>query len=66
MAEKSLNNKRTKHIDIRYHFIRQHVIDKTIELFHVPTAKNIADIMTKALTGPTFQKFVKMIFRLDE
>ena len=65
MAEKALNNKRTKHIDIRFHWIRQLVKDKLIELFYVPTADNVADIMTKALPPQTFLKFVKRIFKMS-
>ena len=64
MVEKALNNKRTKHIDIRFHWIRQLVKDKLIELFYVPTADNVADIMTKALPPQTFLKFVKRIFKM--
>ena len=51
IAENDINNKLTKHIDIRYHFTRQHIREKTIELFYVPSADNVADICTKAL-GP--------------
>ena len=40
---------RTKHIDIRYHFIRFVVQDKSISLFYCPTENMTADILTKAL-----------------
>ena len=63
MAEKAVNNKRTKHMDIRFHWIRHVIKEKLVELFHVPTADNIADIMTKALPPQTFMKFVKRIFK---
>ena len=50
MAQNAVNNKRTKHIDIRYHFIREHIKNGAVELFYVETNLNIADIMTKALS----------------
>ncbi|KAJ3473640.1 hypothetical protein NLI96_g12898 [Meripilus lineatus] len=40
---------RSKHIDIRHHFIRQHISDKEIVVPHVATQDNVADVLTKAL-----------------
>lgn len=40
---------RTKHIDIRYHFIRDNVSDGTIKFIHTPTDNMTADILTKAV-----------------
>jgi hypothetical protein len=40
---------RTKHIDIRYHFIRQTVSDQKINIKYCPTEEMTADILTKAL-----------------
>lgn len=44
---------RSKHIDIRYHYVREFVENKNAELYAVPTEEQIADIMTKSLA---FQK----------
>jgi hypothetical protein len=52
---------RTKHIDIRYHFIREAVENKKIHMHYVPTDDNVADIFTKPLAKPKFEKFVKML-----
>jgi hypothetical protein len=41
----------TKHIDIRYHFIRQEVDSGTFNLIYCPTEDMVADILTKALPG---------------
>jgi len=49
---------RTKHIDIQYHFIRQHVEAGAIQLTYCPTYKMTADIFTKPLPRPQFQKHV--------
>ena len=64
MAENDINNKRTKHIDIRYHFIRNHIADKTVELFYIETSNNITDIFTKALPVPAFVRFAKRLLGL--
>jgi len=52
---------RTKHIDIRYHFICEAVSDRKMEIHYVPSNENLADIMTKALGRTQFEKFVKML-----
>jgi hypothetical protein len=40
---------RSKHIDIRFHFIRECVEEGRIKLDYVPTAKQVVDLLTKAL-----------------
>jgi hypothetical protein len=45
---------RTKHIDVRHHFIRQHVIDGSFVITWVPTSDMIADILTKPLLSTLF------------
>ena len=40
---------RTKHIDLRYHWIRNKVEEREIEVVYVPTEHNTADVFTKAL-----------------
>lgn len=40
---------RSKHIDTKYHYIRNLVTDGKISLLYVPTAENVADLMTKPL-----------------
>ena len=55
LAKDPVNHERTKHIDIKHHFLRQHIMEKTIQLRYVHTAKNIADLLTKATTPATFK-----------
>jgi len=52
---------RTKHIDIRYHFIREAVENKKLRIQYIPTENNVADIFTKPLAKPKFEKFVEML-----
>lgn len=48
-------HKRTKHIDVRYHFIREKFQDGDFQLEYVPTKEQIADVFTKALPKERFQ-----------
>ncbi|GJT26077.1 retrovirus-related pol polyprotein from transposon TNT 1-94 [Tanacetum coccineum] len=45
----SWSSKRSKHIDIRFHFIKEHVENGVIELYFVNTEYQLADIFTKPL-----------------
>ncbi|GJX04315.1 retrovirus-related pol polyprotein from transposon TNT 1-94 [Tanacetum coccineum] len=49
---------RTKHINIRYHFIRDHVLKGDIELHFIPTQYQLADIFTMPLDEPTFKRLI--------
>ena len=51
----------TKHIDIRYHFCKEHVMKKTIDLQYVRSEENIADVYTKALGRTKFEYFVEKL-----
>ncbi|GKC92196.1 retrovirus-related pol polyprotein from transposon TNT 1-94 [Tanacetum coccineum] len=46
----------TKHIDIRYHFIKDHILKRKIELHFIPTQYQLADNFPKPLDEPTFKK----------
>jgi hypothetical protein len=47
LANNPVQHSRTKHIDIRHHFLRDHEVKGDIELFHVSTKNQLADIFTK-------------------
>ncbi|KAK6160534.1 hypothetical protein DH2020_003915 [Rehmannia glutinosa] len=47
---------RTKHIDVRYHFIRDHIEEKDITLEYISTDKQLADIFTKPLCESRFEE----------
>jgi hypothetical protein len=49
-------HQRTRHIDIKYHYVREKYKHKIIDVQHIPTAEQIADIFTKPLTGSTFKR----------
>nr|GEU51681.1 retrovirus-related Pol polyprotein from transposon TNT 1-94 [Tanacetum cinerariifolium] len=56
---------RTKHIDIRFHFIRDHILKGDIELHFVPTDLQLANIFTKPLAEPSFPRLVAELGMLN-
>ncbi|GJX74532.1 retrovirus-related pol polyprotein from transposon TNT 1-94 [Tanacetum coccineum] len=56
---------RTTHIDIRYHFIRDHILKGDIELHFVPTDLQLADIFTKPLAEPSFTRLLSELAEAD-
>ncbi len=56
---------RTKHIEVHYHFIREKVLAKEINLIHVSTEDQVADIFTKALGIDKLKKFRQMLGVLE-
>jgi hypothetical protein len=53
------SHKRSKHIDVKYHSIRERIADKTILVRHVSTKENTADVLTKSLSRDIFWYHVK-------
>nr|GFB34713.1 retrovirus-related Pol polyprotein from transposon TNT 1-94 [Tanacetum cinerariifolium] len=56
-----VQHSRTKHIAVRYHFIKEHIEKGTIELYFVKTDYQLADIFTKALPVDRFNYLVRRL-----
>ncbi|GJY56478.1 hypothetical protein Tco_0455593 [Tanacetum coccineum] len=56
---------RTKHIDIRYHFIKYYILKRDIELHFIPNQYQLADIFTKPLDEPTFKGLIVKLGMLN-
>ncbi|GJY93572.1 retrovirus-related pol polyprotein from transposon TNT 1-94 [Tanacetum coccineum] len=56
-----VQHSRTKHIAVRYHFIKEHVEKGTIELYFVKTDYQLADLFTKALPPERFNYLVRRL-----
>ena len=54
-------NKRTKHIDIAYHYTREKLLDEEFLLMYVDTGNNLADLLTKPLGRKLHNKFAKLL-----
>ena len=60
----SINGKgpgRAKHINVKYHFVKELVDSNTLKLEYLPSEENAADIMTKALLRVKHTKAVEML-----
>ncbi|GJR80126.1 zinc finger MYM-type protein 1-like protein [Tanacetum coccineum] len=54
-------HERTKHIDVRYHFIREVLKAKTVKVLKVGTEHNAADALTKVVTGRKLQHCLELL-----
>jgi hypothetical protein len=50
-------HKRTKHIDVRYHYLRQVIDNGSLQLKYTPTQEQVADVFTKGLPPASHIKF---------
>ncbi|GKD07768.1 hypothetical protein Tco_1187453 [Tanacetum coccineum] len=62
IQQKPIQHSRTKHNDVRYHFIKEQVEKGIVELFFVGPEYQLADLFTKALSKDRFKYLVR---RLD-
>ncbi|KAI3758325.1 hypothetical protein L6452_05885 [Arctium lappa] len=60
-----VQHSKTKHIDVRYHFLKDHVEKGTIEMYFVPTELQLADIFTKAIDERRFNFLISKLGMLN-
>jgi kynurenine formamidase len=65
MADNPVEHSHTKHIDIRYHFLRDHQQSGDIEIAYVSIKEQLVDIFTKPLDEKTFTKLRNELNILD-
>jgi hypothetical protein len=65
LADNPVEHSRTKHIAIRYHFLRDHQQRGDIEIAYVSIKEQLADIFTKPLDEKTFTKLSNELNILD-
>lgn len=58
LTENPIFHKRTKHIDIRHHFVREKIVNNEICLNYLPTEDMPADVLTKPLIASKHYKFL--------
>ena len=61
LSKDSTFHMRTKHIDTRFHFVRETVNNDILSISYCPTDEMIADILTKALARFKFAKFHSLL-----
>ena len=63
---KASSGKRTRHINIRYFFIKDRIDKGEVEVVFCPTEEMVGDFFTKPLQGAKFRKFRKIIMNLAD
>jgi hypothetical protein len=66
LANNPVHHERSKHINVKFHFMREEVKKKNVELIHVTSEDQVADIFTKPLSTMKFKKFKKLLGMKDE
>ena len=61
LAKNPIFHARTKHIDIRHHFVREALEYGLVQLEYLCTGKMTADVLTKGLPGPNHRKCLEML-----
>jgi hypothetical protein len=56
LSKNPVHHDRSKHISLRHHFVREQVADNTVQLDHVSSQGNLADILTKPLAREPFER----------
>ena len=65
LAKNPIFHARTKHIEVHYHFVREKIVEGLIDLRHIKTEDQVADIFTKPLPKEKFFKFRRKLGLYD-
>ena len=55
ISKNPVMHSKTKHIPIKYHFLREQVLEQKVKLEYVPSKEQVADIFTKPLPKEAFK-----------
>jgi hypothetical protein len=56
MSENPTNRDRSRHVDVKVHFLRDLVRDGHVKLLKCAGTQNVSDVLTKSLSRPAFEK----------
>eukprot|EP00253_Pinus_taeda_P002775 PITA_02775 len=65
ISKNPIMHSKTKHIPIKYHFLREQVLEQKVKLEYVPSKEQIVDILTKPLPRETFEYLRKKLGAID-
>src|ERR1700728_5463762 len=65
ISKNPVMHSKTKHIPIKYHFLREQVLEQKVKLEYVPSKQQVADILTKPLPRETFEYLRKKLGVVD-
>lgn len=66
LTKNSVMHSKTKHIDIRHHFLMNHVLKGDVEITFIKTHDPLVDIFTKSLAKEQFYKIIRELWILYE
>ena len=66
LAKNLIDYKRTRYINVSYHFVREMIANGTLMFNYIPTNEMVADGLTKALTPAKFGDFIDMLGLADD
>ena len=58
-------HKKSKYIDIQYHYIREAIQDNKVKLIYINTKRQLADLLTKNVNRTLFEEFIKLANLVD-
>ena len=61
LTKNAMVHQRSKHIDIKYHFVWLIISNDTMEFIYFPSEKNIANVFTKQVGGNRLKNFIKIL-----
>lgn len=61
LAKNQVFHEKSKHIDVKLHFLREGIEDGRVKVFKVHTSENPADMLTKPLTREKFDLRMKLV-----
>jgi hypothetical protein len=61
LAQNPVGHQRSKHINIRYYFVREAIANGVLKVEYVATSDNLADIFTKSTVAVVFSKHVAVV-----
>ncbi len=61
LVNNSIYHAKAKHIEVHYHFVKEKVLTREIDLVHVDTKDQVVNIFTKALGINKLWKFINML-----
>ena len=62
LSKNPVYHERTKHVDVRFHFVRDRIAEGEVDLKKVPTEDNPADLGTKIVTNTKFKHCLNLLF----
>jgi hypothetical protein len=61
LTEEPKHDRRIKHVDVKWHFVREHIERRDVVLYYVPSSNQVADDLTKPLGSVAHYKCVKLM-----